>query len=390
VHDKLFREASALTYQSFLALVPILAVLFGIAKGFGLDHALEKWIRIELKDHQEILSYFLQFSQTTLKEASGGIIAGFGVFFLLFTTVRLLSAVETTLTSMWGLQKGRPFVRKVSDYLALLLICPILLAMSGSATIFATTELTSLTGTFDTVKPIFTLVIGLFPFLTSAALFSLILFAMPCAPVRFRSALIAGAIASVIFQVTQAWYIIFQLKLTKVSAVYGSFVALPLFLVWLWISWLLVLIAGEICVFIQERGWRPSCLHFTNSPKERFEADLSVLALSQSQFHAEKLIDTKSVYKEIPLPIKALSHSVERLENQGLIHIRAAASFSSTLIPSKRTNTLTLADLVLPEGKNAPETPLTRNIDKILTTWKTELKNDTRNFTLVDLPLLRD
>ena len=385
LRDNLFREASALTYQSFLALVPMLAVLFGIAKGFGLDTLLENWIRVEFKDHQEILSYFLQFSRTTLQEASGGIIAGIGVFFLLFTAVRLLSAVETTLTAMWGFRHGRPFLRKVSDYLALLLICPILLAISSSSTIFVTAHLTSLTSTFSSARPLFTSLMTLFPFITSALLFSLILFAMPCAPLRFRSAAIAGAIASVIFQIVQAWFIIFQLRLTKVSAIYGSFVALPLFLAWLWISWLIVLIAGEISVFIQEKGWRKSCLQFADSPLERFEIDASILTLALAHFHEEKPINTREVFNSLPLPIKALSHSIERLEKKGLLHLGLGQSFSATLIPSKKTTSITLADLIFPEGQKTPETMLTKHIEKTLRTWKTELKKDLANCKLLEL-----
>lgn len=385
IRDKLLREASALTYQSFLALVPLLAVLFGIAKGFGLDTLLEDWIRIELKDHQEILLYFLQFSRTTLQQASGGMIAGIGVFFLLFTVVRLFAAVETTLTSMWGFHKGRTFLRKASDYLALLLTCPILLAVSSSATIFATTQVASLTTAFSSVKPLFTPLLALFPFFTSALLFSLFLYAMPCAPIHFRSAAIAGVISAVIFQIVQAWYIIFQLRLTKVSAIYGSFVALPLFLVWLWISWLIVLIAGEISVFIQEKGWKKTCLQYTDSPLERFEVDLSILSLALSFFQAEKPIDTKGVFSSLPLPIKALSQSVERLEKKGLIHLGIGQSFSATLIPSKKTNMLTLADLLFIEGQHAIESPLATYLRKTIQTWKSEIKEHPANMKLPDL-----
>ena len=385
VKDNLFREASALTYQSFLAIVPMLAVLFGIAKGFGLDTVLENWIRVELKDHQEILSYFLQFSQTTLQQASGGIIAGIGIFFLLYTAVRLLSAIETTLTSMWGFRKGRPFLRKVSDYLALLLTCPILLAISSSTTIFVTTHVTSLTGVFDSIRPVFTTLLALFPFFTSTLLFSLILFAMPCAPIRFRSAVIAGAIASITFQLVQAWYILFQLRLTKVSAIYGSFVALPLFLMWLWISWLIVLIAGEIAVFIQEKGWRKSCLQFSNSPLEKFELDTSILTLALSSFHNEKPIDTKVVFQTLHLPIKVVARSIERLERKGLIHLGLCQNYSFTLIPSKRTTTLSLADTLFPEGSKISETNLTKHLDEVFRAWKAELKNDPRNSNLQDL-----
>lgn len=350
IYDNVARDASALAFQSFLAIAPLLAVFFGIAKGFGLDALLEKWLLVELADHQEILSYFLKFSRTTLQQASGGVIAGIGIMFLLFTAIKLLSSVESALSSMWGLTHGRSLLRKGGDYLAILLICPLLLAISSSATIFVTTQLTSLLSSLlpVSVRPCLANIFMLFPFLTSTILFSLVLYVMPCSPIRFRFALISGAMAALSFQVIQSGYILFQLNLTKVSTIYGSFVALPLFLVWLWISWFIVLVAGELCVFFQEKGWRTSVYHYSYSLKENLEVDVEVLSLIKKRFSDEDPITLKELLRSFSLPIRAITGSMERLQSGHFIH--TGAGLSGHLIPSKKAEKATPLSLLFQES----------------------------------------
>jgi membrane protein len=376
LHDTLLKEASALTYQSFLAIVPLLAVMFGIAKGFGLEQLLERWLHKEFVDHQEVLSYLLQFSKTTLQEAQGGVIAGIGVIFLLFTAIRLLSSVESALNGMWGIHRGRSALRKVSDYLSLLLTCPILLAISSSGTIFITTQLTSLTETIPllaTAHFLFLEALALLPFVTSGLLFSLILYSMPCTPVRKSSACLAGCITAVAFQFLQSWYILFQLRLTKVSAVYGSFVALPLFLVWLWISWLLVLIAGELLVFFQEKGWKPSVLRYGDSPFERLDTDIAILECTRNHFDNGEPLTIPDLYTSLPLPIRALTASVQRLEKRGFIHMGWSGGYSTPVIPSKASLSLALSDIVLPDVPS-PLQEGCSHLAEAVKTWKTQLR----------------
>ena len=370
LRDGLLKSASALTYQSFLAIVPLLAVLFGVAKGFGLEQVLDGWLRREFLDHQEMLDYLLQFSQTTLKEAQGGIIAGVGVILLLFTSIRLLSSVESTLNSMWGIKKGRPPLRKVSDYLALLLTCPVLLAISGSVTIFVTAQFISLTkeiGLSDGAQALLLKGLMLLPFASSTFLFTVLLFSMPCAPVRIRSALTAGFLAAVVFQVVQSWYILFQLRLTKVSAIYGSFVALPLFLVWLWISWLLFLLAGELLVFIQERAWRPRVVHYADTPIEQLDADAIVLSYAIDRFNQGTPATLPDLFEAHPFPIRALTASIERLQSKEFL-----LQSSTAIIPSRSGFTASLSDIALPATSQA--SGVSPRIAEAVRSWTTMLK----------------
>ena len=370
VRDGLLKNASALTYQSFLAIVPLLAVLFGVAKGFGLEQVLDGWLRREFSDHQEMLNYLLQFSQTTLKEAQGGIVAGVGVILLLFTSIKLLASVETTLNAMWGIKKGRPPFRKVSDYLALLLTCPLLLAISGSVTIFLTAQFVSLTkvvGLSDGAQALLLKGLMVLPFASSTFLFTVLLFSMPCAPIRIRSAFTAGFLAAVAFQIVQSWYILFQLRLTKVSAIYGSFAALPLFLVWLWISWLLFLLAGELLVFIQERAWRPQIAGYRDTPIEQLDADALVLSCAIERFNQGTPATLIDLFEDHPLPFQALTASVERLQAKEFLLDSSAA-----IIPSRSGFTASLPEIALPSVSQ----PFSASpcIVEAVRTWITVLK----------------
>jgi YihY family inner membrane protein len=377
LRDGVLKSASALTYQSFLAIVPLLAVLFGIAKGFGLEQILDNWLKKEFSDHQEVLTYLLQFSQSTLKEAQGGVIAGVGVILLLFTAIRLLSSVESTLNSMWGIKKGRPPLRKVSDYLALLLTCPVLLAISGSATIFITAQFVSLTqmiGLSDGAQAFLLRALTLLPFATSTFLFTVLLFSMPCAPVRIRSALITGFLAAVAFQFVQSWYILFQLRLTKVSAVYGSFVALPLFLVWLWISWCLFLVAGELLVFFQEQAWKSRILGYTDSPIEQLDTDVAVLSYTIKRFDLGIPVTLPDLFKVAPCPMKALTASVERLECRGYILRGWSAGYSTAIVPSRSAFTASLSDITLPAIPQTYEA--SSRVVEAVRAWTMTLRSD--------------
>lgn len=379
IHDGLMKEASALTYQSFLAIVPLLAVMFGIAKGFGLEQLLDRWLQQEFSDHQEVLSYLLRFSQTTLQEAQGGVIAGIGVFALLFTAGRLLSSIENALNGMWGIRYGRAPLRKLSHYLALLLTCPLLLAVSSSLTIFITTQLTLLTKAVPFLASahyFFFTALSFAPFVLSALLFSVILYTMPSAPVRIIPACCSGCAAAVAFQFIQSWYILFQVRLTKISAVYGSFVALPLFLVWLWISWFLILLAGELLVFVQEKGWRPQILGYSDSSLEKLDTDVSIVAMSINYFENNSPLTVTDLFSAIPRPIRALTASLHRCKSQGYLLPGLFTHSSAMILPTKKAFSLSLTEIVFPPQPPIPSSIISADIVHILDTWKTTLKNN--------------
>ena len=141
IEDKGPLRASALTFWSLLSVVPVAAMLFGIAKGFGFERTLEGQLMEKLEGQEEVVTWIIKFAQTTLENTRGGLIAGVGILFLFGTIIKVLSNIEQSFNDIWGIKKGRPFTRKITDYLSLMLIGPVLFIMSSTLTVLITSQI---------------------------------------------------------------------------------------------------------------------------------------------------------------------------------------------------------------------------------------------------------
>jgi len=254
IEDDCYSKASALTYYTLLSIVPILAVLFGIAKGFGFERALQVNISERFPEQHELFEKFIEFAYSWLQNAQGGIIAGVGTVALFWSVLGLLSNIESTLNAIWKILTSRSVGRKISDYLAVMIICPIFLVTSSSITVFLSTQIeqTALRNVYvEAVSPVLLSILKLFPFFLIWVLFTFVYLFIPNTQVYLRSAIIAGIIAGTAFQLWQWIYIRFQIGASSYGAIYGSFAALPLFLIWLQVSWLILLAGAELAYEIE-------------------------------------------------------------------------------------------------------------------------------------------
>lgn len=241
-------RASALTYYTLLSIVPVAALAFAIAKGFGLESLLTDYIRQSMNS-DEVTNYLISFSSSALDNAKGGVIAGVGVAMLLYSVFKLLGNIEAAFNTMWCVQKSRDIFRKVADYLCIMLFAPILLLTATSATIMIKSSVRAmLTGGFTPLQDV---VIHALPYLTMWTVFTLLYLVMPNTRVKVMPALVAGVITGTAFQIVQWVYITFQIGVSSAGAVYGSFAFLPLLLAWLQITWTLVLAGCKIAFSIQ-------------------------------------------------------------------------------------------------------------------------------------------
>lgn len=247
--NKCALHASALTFFTMISVVPVAAMAFGIAKGFGFEKLLEDQLRAKLAGHEDILANVIQFSHSLLQNTQGGLIAGVGLIILFWSVLKVLGQIENSFNDIWGIKERRTFGRMFGDYLSLMLICPIVIIISGSVTVFITTQVTLITakvailGSFSFLVFLF---LKLLPYTLLWGLFTFLYIFMPNTKVRFSSGLFAGVIAGTIYQVIQWVYIKFQVGVASYNAIYGSFAALPLFLAWLQLSWTVVLYGAEI------------------------------------------------------------------------------------------------------------------------------------------------
>lgn len=302
-------KASALTFYSLLSMVPIVALMFAIAKGFGLQKQVEDQLLQRTRGQQEVVTKIIDFSNKMLEETSGGLIAGIGVIFLFWAIIKVLSNIENSFNEIWGVIKPRSFGRKFSDYISMFIVCPILLVISGSITIFVNTQLQNLSAKIPLLQNLgllFWLPLHILPYISVWVLFTFIFAFMPNTKVNFTSAILAGIVAGTIFQFVQWIYVNFQIGVAKYGAIYGSFAAIPLFLIWLQTSWLIVLFGAELSFATQNvetYEFEPDCLSASKS--YRTLLSLFIVQRIVKKFTAgDKAPDAPQLSHELQIPVR--------------------------------------------------------------------------------------
>lgn len=251
MNENLQSRASALTYSTLLAIVPLLAVLLAIAKGFGFQDIVRDTLVNYFPGHELQWDKAFEFVESYLAQAQGGIIVGIGVILLLYTVISLISNIENTFNDIWQINKARAFARKVTDYLALLLILPILMMASSGISIFMTTLQNSILNEFVFLTPVVDVILQIVPFVIATMVFTGIYIFLPNTKVKFLPGLIAGFVAGVAFQSFQLFYISGQIWVGKYNAIYGTFAAIPLLLLFVQLSWVICLFGGALAYGIQ-------------------------------------------------------------------------------------------------------------------------------------------
>jgi membrane protein len=317
-------RASALTLFTLLSIVPVLAVMFGIAKGFNLQERVAAQVLERLKGQEEVANRIITFANALLDKASGGLVAGIGIAILLWTIIGLLSNIESSFNLIWGVVKPRSFGRKFSDYLAMMLLCPILLGIAASATAFASDQIRIVIDKISLLQklgPVFWLLLKLLPYCTIWIAFTFVFIFMPNTKVKFRSALIAGIVAGTIFQVVQWAYLNFQFLIAKKYTVYGSFAALPLFLIWLQTSWLIVLFGAEVSFAhqnVETYEFEPDCLTASQS----FKTLLSLVIaqrLIKRFCQGVKPINASALSHELEIPVRLVRQILYEMSESGVV-----------------------------------------------------------------------
>ena len=249
LEDKIGIKASALTFFTLLSVVPVMAMVFGIAKGFGVKPLLQQQLKESLEGHEEVFNYIVTFADSMLENTQGGLMAGVGIIILIWSVIKILSNIETSFNQIWHLKKERTYARKLSDYLSIIIIAPMFIILSGSINIYITTQLGRLTqevSILERLGPVIFFLLRFSPYVVIWMLLTLLYMVMPNTHVNFKSALIAGIVAGTIFQIVQEFYIHFQIGVSRYNAIYGSFAAFPLFLIFLQLAWLIVLFGAEV------------------------------------------------------------------------------------------------------------------------------------------------
>jgi membrane protein len=327
VRDNCQKTASVLTYYSLLNVVPVVAVAFAMAKGFGLEKLIEKQI-LEMAEkanwQADITTQIISFSHNLLNQAKGGLIAGVGIVLLLWTVISIMGKIEESLNEIWEIKKARTMIRKFSDYMAIMVLGPVLLIISSSATILVASQVKvivdkiAVLGVFS--KVIF-LLLNLLPYASIWVLFTMLYLIMPNTKIPMRSAILGGVAAGTIAQIIQWIYIKFQIGVASYGAIYGSFAALPLFLGMLQMSWMIVLFGAEIAnanEHYETYGFHPDYSGMSASSKKILM--LRIFHLLTKKFSlGEKPLSAHQIAHALEIPVRLVRQFLLELSDVGLV-----------------------------------------------------------------------
>ena len=322
--DKVQLRAASLTLYTLLSIIPMAAIAFAVAKGFGLEGDLENRLTSEFASQQEVLGWILSVADNALQSTKGGYMAGIGVVILLWSVMQLLDHFESSFNHIWQVRQQRPWIRKFTDYLAIMLIAPVFVILSSSITVFISTKLTGFMETariLEAFKPLITFLLKLTPYVMVWLVLTFVYIVLPNTKVRFGSAFLAGIVAGTLLQFVQWFYIDLQIGITRLSAIYGSFAAFPLFMVWIQTSWLIVLLGAE--------------LSFANQNVLRYEFESDSINISSYQkkiltimilsayvkrfYQGKEPVGAEIIAASMRIPVRISSEIIHDLTEAGLL-----------------------------------------------------------------------
>ncbi len=240
--DRVAVRASSLTYFTMLSIIPIFAMAFGIAQGFGFEDKMKDFLESSFQGQDQIIKWITDLVSQALNNTKAGLVAGIGFIILFWSVIQVLNNIELSFNDIWQVKKARSPMRKFTDYLAMIIIAAFAIPISGSFTV----KLQATAEDIELLKPIIQLFMKFVPFISIWLMFTLIYVVMPNTKVKFKYALIAGIFAGTLSMLVQWAFIEFQIGVTRFNILYGSIAVIFLLLVLLQITWLIVLMGAEI------------------------------------------------------------------------------------------------------------------------------------------------
>ncbi len=320
LNSDLQSQACAMTYRTLLAIVPALALLFAIGRGFNMQNFITDELMHIFPAQRTFVRTSIGFVDSYLSQSSEGVFVGVGIVFLLWTLISLLMNVEDTFNLVWGVKEGRSIWRKLTDYTAMLIVLPVLLICSGGITLLVSTTLQSLLH-WGFMTPLISGAMEVGSWVLTWLFFTISYMAIPNTRVKFANALPAGAIAATGFLVLQWIFVSGQMYVARYNAIYGSFSFLPLLLIWLQLVWVITLAGAVICYSSQNIFQ----FNFANESSKvslayRRRVVLAVAAVVVRRFDLQQTPPSASdLIHSYGFPARLAGDAIDRLTTCGII-----------------------------------------------------------------------
>lgn len=348
-------QANALTFITLLGLVPALAISFAVAKGFGFAEALQQllidneFMASQADIFRQIITYVERTEVRTL-----GVV---GLAVLLLTLLWTISSVEETFNQVWEAPGQRSLLRRFTDYLSILVICPLLvLAATALWAGFSSHAVVRWLLDLPAVGQVAETGLNLGPFLLLAAAFVFIYLFLPNARVPVWSALLAGVVAAGLWWAMQSLYIYFQVGVARYNAIYGGFASLPLFFIWMQVSWMVLLFGNELARahHVCLHGPLPRAVGAPLDPAQRQGLGARLMLRVAKAFYLGQRPPTLAeLARESGQPAREVLQALTALIAAGLLHPPDA---EERLYPARSLATISLADLAT-ALRGAPREP---------------------------------
>lgn len=313
-------HVSGLTYSTMLATVPVLAIVFAVGRGLGYGAVIEDKVRESLSASPIMADTLLGFVNSYLQHTRNGVFIGFGLLLLLYTAIQLTWSIEIAFNEAWGVKTQRSIYRKITDSVSVFVLLPILTIVGSGLTVFLATTANGYPE-YLVLGATLKVIIKLSPYLVSWVLFTALYIYMPNTRVSLRSALWPGLVCGVLFQLLQYFYIHSQMWVSGYNAIYGSFAALPLFLLWVNLSWTLCLIGALWCYANQNVGsyYYIKDIHLMS---RRLHDEIMLVVLSEVYKRFNKGMEAHTMAglcTATGLPAGVVEHIIEELRQMHLL-----------------------------------------------------------------------
>ena len=336
---------AALTFYTVISIVPVLALVFAVVKGFGLVDSLIDNLYSLLPQMPEVVDYIVDFANKALARTQGGVVATVSLLTLFWAVIRMFESIEANFNKIWEVKSTRNLVRKYSDYITVVIIAPLLWIVATSISSYARQVL----GVDGSVwlqlgsKAASLVVVWV--------MFAFVYLVLPNTKVRLRSAVLAGIMAGSCFFAFQAIYVYLMRWMTSYSAIYGSFAALPLFLLWMQNSWSILLLGCELSFAIQnEKRFDEERQLPAMSPAANRKLMVAITAFVANAFkRGEGAVPMVDIREGLALPTRIASKLVARLVAAGVLNeVRCETEeYDVAYAPARDVSTLRVCDVLM-------------------------------------------
>lgn len=343
---RVMNAASMLTYSTLLAIVPVAAVIFAIARGFGYNKYIETWFRSTLDGHPQVVDALLGFVNSYLVHTQSGVVFGIGLVFMVYTVLMLTRNIEQVFNDIWNVHTQRDIFRSLTDYLAMFFILPILIIVMSGVSVWAS-SLIQMVDEAYVIGPMLKYSLRFMPFVLLVGIITLLYIFMPNTRVKWRNAVLPAIGASLALELLQYFYVNSQIWMSSYNAIYGSFAAFPLFMIWMQFMWTIILIGAELSY--TEQNVENFRANYSSPISLRYRFILSALLLSRI---CKRFRDGKSPYdvielkRETQLPMRIINELLFDLKQARLIvdaHGTGKHLYSeATLMPAESVENITV------------------------------------------------